>query len=86
MALKFKSKVTQAARLKVNILKTVNDFHWKAKDNLSLTPEILVIVFRKGGRYIITLGLGTFLSIVCMGLSIKVICEYQHSVLRNELA
>lgn len=33
VALKFKHHIAKAAKIKVNILKEVNQFHWQAKDN-----------------------------------------------------
>ena len=40
MAMKVKSKMLQAARLKINILKEVNQFHYTARDNAELTPFV----------------------------------------------
>ena len=35
----------KVAKLKINILKEVNQFHWKASDNFEIKPSVIGIIF-----------------------------------------
>ena len=48
-ALKVKQKLRKAAKIKINILKEVNTFHFTAADNAILAKYTTGVVFKKAG-------------------------------------
>ena len=75
-AQKIKQKLRKAAKIKINILKEVNTFHYKAEDNCVLAKHINGVVFKKAGQYIFALGLAQFCCHISLFLCIKSICAY----------
>lgn len=84
-AQKIKQKLRKAAKIKINILKEVNTFHYKAEDNCVLAKHINGVVFKKAGSYIFALGLAQFCCHISLFLCIKSICAYQNDAYEQEL-
>ena len=75
-AQKVEQKLRKAAKIKINILKEVNTFHYTAEHNAILAKHTNGLVFKKAGSYIFALGFAQFFCHISLFLCIKSICAY----------